>query len=102
MDIIFVNPYFLYHSNEFLLGLYLLACKESAGHLWESDLAEVHAVLAAKIEGLEAVETVFGGDDIEVRCAFGSSSAFFGDMGGGDYAFANRYLVERARTLSSQ
>ena len=84
-----------------VVGLYLLAGKESAGHLWESDLAEVHAVLAAKIEGLEAVETVFGGDDIEVRCAFGSSSAFFGDMGGGDYAFANRYLVERARTLSS-
>ncbi|MBO1583402.1 type I polyketide synthase, partial [Bacillus sp. XF8] len=70
-----------------------LASKEP---LFAKSAADFARVLAPKVQGAQVLDEVFASASLDFVCYFSSSSAILGDMGAGDYAMANRFLMAYA------
>ncbi|SMO96318.1 beta-ketoacyl reductase, partial [Melghirimyces algeriensis] len=64
--------------------------------LFTKSTADFARVLAPKVQGVQVLDEVFAPESPDFVCYFSSSSAILGDMGAGDYAIANRFLMAYA------
>ncbi|MCY9060206.1 SDR family NAD(P)-dependent oxidoreductase, partial [Bacillus inaquosorum] len=70
-----------------------LASKEP---FFAKSAADFACVLAPKVQGAQVLDEVLAPESLDFVCYFSSSSAILGDMGAGDYAMANRFLMAYA------
>jgi acyl transferase domain-containing protein/acyl carrier protein len=70
--------------------------------LGEKSLDAISATLVPKIDGAVMLDDIAEEAGADFLCYFSSSSALLGDMGRGDYAVANRYLLAHAQAASAR